>query len=60
MEKISEHTDGTHVYMKMLFDDGAVEEIDAYFCDGGTLYKTTSDGDEAWRAQVISAFQELY
>ena len=45
MEKITEHTDGTHIYMKLRLDDGAVEEIDVYFPDGGPRYKTSGDGD---------------
>ena len=60
MEKIREHTDGTHIYMKLQLDDGAIEEIDVYFPDGKMLYKTTGDGDEAQRNHIISAFQTLY
>lgn len=60
MERIREHTDGTHIYMKLQLDDGGIEEIDVYFPEGKMLYKTTGDGDEARRNQIISAFQTLY
>lgn len=60
MEKITEHTYGTHIYMKLRLDDGAVEEIDVYFPDGGPRYKTSGDGDEMRRDKIISAFQALY
>ena len=60
MEKIKEQTEGTHVYMMLQLDDGAIEEIDAYFCPNGTRYRTTGDGDAARRDRIISAFQALY
>lgn len=60
MEKITEHTDGPHIYMKLRLDDGAIEEIDVYFPGGEPRYRTTGDGDEARRQQIISAFQTLY
>lgn len=60
MEKIKEQTEGTHVYMMLQLDDGMTEEIDVYFRDDGPRYRTTGDGDAARRAQIISAFQELY
>lgn len=60
MEKIVERTEGTHIYMKLRLDDGAVEEIDVYLLDGGTRFKTTGDSDETRRNRIISAFQALY
>ena len=60
MEKITEHTYGAHIYMKLRLDDGAVEEIDVYFPDGGPRYKTSGDGAETRRDEIISAFQALY
>ncbi len=60
MEKITEQTEGTHIYMRLRLDDGAIEEIDVYFLDGETRYKTTGDGDETRRNKIISAFHELY
>lgn len=60
MEKIAEHTDGAHTYMKLRLDDGAVEEIDAYFSAKGTRYRTTADGDGVRRQEIIFAFQKLY
>ena len=60
MEKIAEHTDGAHAYMKLRLNDGTVEEIDAYFSAAGTRYRTTKDGDEDRRQEIISAFQSLY
>lgn len=60
MEKITEHTDGGHAYMMLRLDDGTVEEIDAYFSAAGTCYRTTGDGDEDRRKEIISGFQSLY
>lgn len=60
MEKIAERTEGTHIYMRLLLDDGAIEEIDVYFPGCETRYKTTGDGDETRRNEIISAFHELY
>ena len=60
MEKIIEHTDGAHAYMKLRLDNGSIEEIDVYFCRNETRYRTTGDGDTARRDNIISAFQSLY
>lgn len=60
MEKITEHTDGAHAYMMLRLNDGSVEEIDAYFSAAGTRYRTTGDGDEDRRKEIISGFQSLY
>lgn len=60
MEKITEHTDGAHAYMKLRLNDGSAEEIDAYFLANGTRYRITRDGDGDRRQEIISAFQSLY
>ncbi len=60
MTKITEHTCGTHIYMKMMFDDGTEEEIDTYLLSDGEHYRTSGDGDEGRRNQIIAAFHELY
>ncbi len=60
MEKITEHTCGTHIYMKMMLDDGTEREIDVYLRDDGKHYRTSGDSDEKLRKQIIAAFNELY
>ncbi len=60
MKKITEHTYGTHIYMKMMLDDGPEREIDVYLRNDGKHYKTSGDGDEKLREQIIAAFNELY
>ena len=56
MEKIIEHTDGNHIYMKLKVD-GRIEEIDYYV--SSDTYKTTGDGTER-REKIIEAFKKLY
>ena len=59
IKKITEHTYGTHIYMKLEID-GKQYEIDCYLCDeAGEYYRTTADGTED-REKVIAAFKELY
>lgn len=66
--KLSEHTYGNHIYMRMRLEDGRVEEIDVYLTDTGTVYKTSADpGMELdpekhmiIRRKIIDAFKELY
>lgn len=72
MEKIIDHTYGTHIYMKMKLDNGRIEEIDVYFTDDGVKHVTSADhGMELYsekeidsrkdlRKQIISAFNFLY
>lgn len=62
MKKITEHTDGTHIYMKLQLDDGQIVEIDRY---AGLDYKwndwkTTVDYDPVFREKAIAAFNKLY
>ena len=58
IKKITEHTYGTHIYMKLEID-GKQYEVDCYLRDDGEHYKTSADGAEE-REKVIAAFKELY
>lgn len=60
MKKITEHTYGTHIYMKLELD-GEIYEVDNYAGTDGTWqhFKTTADGTDK-REAVIKAFCELY
>ena len=42
LEKLIEHTYGTHIYMKMRLDDKRIEEIDVYLRNNGEHYYVTS------------------
>lgn len=60
IKKITEHTDGTHIYMKLEID-GKEYEITCY-CGANCSwnhYKTSADGTED-RDKVIKAFNKLY
>lgn len=58
--KIVEHTYGTHAYMKMIVN-GNEEEIDVFFREYGTLYRTSGDSrDDGSRERIVEAFNELY
>lgn len=56
--KITEHTYGTHIYMKLEID-GKQYEVDCYLRNDGERFKTTADGTPD-REKVIAAFNELY
>ena len=66
--KLVEHTYGNHTYMKLRLDDKRIEEIDVYYTDTGTVYKTSADpGMELdpekhmiIRRKIIDAFKELF
>ena len=70
--KLEEHTYGTHIYMKMILDNGRVEELDAYLRNDGEHYVTSADhgmslykGKELedkkrLRHEIIDTFNELY
>ena len=58
IEKISEHTYGTHIYMKLSIN-GKVYEVDCYLRNGKEYFFTTADGTEM-REKVIEAFNQLY
>ena len=60
MRKITEHTYGPHIYMKVELDDGQQEEIDVYIRESGITYKTTADDDPERREQIIDAYKKLY
>ena len=58
IKKVTEHTYGTHIYMKLEID-GKQYEVDCYLRDDGEHYKTSADGTEE-REKVIAAFKEWY
>lgn len=60
MEKLIEHTNGTHIYMKIKLDEKRIEEIDVYIREDGEYYKTSGDHDPELREEIIKAFNELY
>ena len=41
--KLAEHTDGTHIYMRLRLDNKRIEEIDAYITETGWTYRTSAD-----------------
>lgn len=44
MQKLIEHTDGTHIYMKLVLENKRIEEIDVYLkADGNHTYITSAD-----------------
>ena len=59
MKKLTEHTYGTHIYMKMELNNN-IEEIDVYLRENGTHYRTTGDHDKELRKEIITAFKKLY
>jgi len=63
--KLAEHTDGTHIFMRLRLDNKRIEEIDAYITENGWTYRTSADNNPNLpkpeiRAQIIKAFHELY
>lgn len=71
--KLVEHTNGTHIYMKMMLVSGEIEEIDVFLRDDGNHHYVTSvdrkimfsSGNEleerkALRQKIIDTFNELY
>lgn len=61
MKKITEHTYGSHIYMKIRLDNGEVGEVTCYIRESGMTYKTSADGyDDRERENLIQAFKELY
>ncbi len=70
--KIEKHTYRNHIYMKMILDNGRIEEIDAYLCNDGWHYVTSVDyGMELYkgkeledrkrlRQEIIDTFHKLY
>lgn len=41
--KLTEQTNGPHIYMRLRLDSGRVEEIDAYTTEKGWHYVTSAD-----------------
>lgn len=58
MNKICEHTYGSHIYMKIELS-GEIYEIDYYIRGNEYFFKTTADGTDKRKA-VIDAFNSLY
>ena len=61
MEKLIEHTYGSHIYMKLELD-GKIYEVDNYAGTDGewNTWKTTADSDPVMRERIIDAFKKLY
>ena len=71
-EKLIEHTYGSHIYMKIRFDNKRIEEINVYLRNDGEHYITSADhgmelcsGEslrqkQKLRQEIIGAFNELY
>lgn len=73
MQKLIEHTYGTHIYMKIQLQDKRIEEIDVFIRDNGMTFRTSADNGaeldtteeqrkerNARREAIIKAFYELY
>lgn len=72
MEKLAEHTNGTHIYMRIRLDNGRIEEIDIYLRNGGAHYVTSADHEmelctgkelkekQKLKTEIIQAFNTLY
>lgn len=67
--KLSEHTYGSHIYMRLMLDNKRVEEIDVFLRPDGTeVYQTSADhgmeldpaAHQKTRNKIIQAFKELY
>lgn len=73
MEKLAEHTYGSHIYMKILLNNNRIEEIDVFIREDGMLYRTSADNGaeldhteekkqqrKELREEIIAAFHALY
>lgn len=58
--KLTEQTNGPHIYMRLRLDSGRVEEIDAYTTEKGWHYVTSTDRTPEVRLRIIAAFHTLY
>lgn len=63
--KLSEHTYGGHIYMKMMLPSGRIAEIDVSLHADGLHYRTTADhypesNRTRAREEIIAAFHALY
>lgn len=73
MEKLVEHTYGSHIYMKIRLNNNRIEEIDVYIREDGMHYRTSADNGaeldqteeqkqqrKNLREEIIAAFNKLY
>lgn len=63
--KLFEQTTGGHTYMRMRLDSGRIEEIEVFYRENGTTYRTSADHcpenhPAGLREQIIAAFEELF
>lgn len=63
--KLSEHTYGGHIYMRLRLDSHRIEEIDVYLRSDGIRYVTSADHcpenhPAGLREEIIAAFHALY
>lgn len=61
VRKITEHTYGTKIFMRLIVD-GRIEEVTnrcGFDCTW-SIYETSADNDEERRRRIIEAFDELY
>ena len=63
--KLSEHTYGGHIYMRLRLDNKRIEEIDVYLRSDGIHYVTSADHfpenhPVGLRDEIIAAFNALY
>ena len=58
--KLTEQTNGPHIYMRLRLASGRVEEIDAYISEEGWRYVTSADRTPEVRLRIIAAFHTLY
>ena len=54
--KLTEQTNGPHIFMRLRLDSGRVEEIDAYISEEGWRYVTSADRTPEVRLRIIAAF----
>jgi len=60
MRVITEHTYGSHIFMRLELDSGEIAEIDVMLRSTGEYYETSADDDEKRRLEIIDAFNQLY
>ena len=63
--KLSEHTCGGHIYMRLRLASGRIEEIDVFLRRDGIHYRTSADHcpenhPAGLRDEIIAAFHQLY
>ena len=60
MRKITEHTYGNHIYMRVELKDGEQADFDVYLGRTGDMYFRIPEHLEPRRAEIIEAFNTLY